>query len=455
MGKGGYFVLTNNTSISWKRDRDTSYTYQMECDFPATVSPYSSTSVYFEFLDGFFKDSEDDSAKIKYQNDNTADSFIIHFFYVNNSFQVQVDISQLHIPDRSTVDLHWWHTTNDQHLFPFTLSYYDGQFYCETSDMSNWMSKHYNLISSKSLSEICIPGSHDSGMSLINGSTAFVTSDNVLTQSKDIYNQLKAGVRYFDIRPGIGNGGQLVCVHYSNVAHTDRYVGANGQDLTSIVNDINRFSAEFPCEVIILNLSHAMQTDKDYRSLNDSEWDKVFNLLRNIKFLCNAEDFAQTNKNFSKIPISNILSKGRVICFLSDTISNPPKFIFPNKVDDKSVIYDSFSDSADFDSVKKDQIQKMKDHSRDSYFILSWTLTQPVKDAILGPIGTSIEQLARHANGGLGPIIFDIAQDSFPHVIYTDYCTEYVSNIALAINFQLEKLNQSKLIQSKIESKLN
>ncbi len=54
------------------------------------------------------------------------------------------------------------------------------------------MIKYYDLGSNKQLNRIVMAGSHDAGMNR--------GANNVKTQSLDIYNQAKSGVRIFDIR---------------------------------------------------------------------------------------------------------------------------------------------------------------------------------------------------------------------------------------------------------------
>ena len=45
---------------------------------------------------------------------------------------------------------------------------------------TNWMQSTLGVIGNRPLRSICMPGSHDAGMSVIEGQTAFVAAEDVL-----------------------------------------------------------------------------------------------------------------------------------------------------------------------------------------------------------------------------------------------------------------------------------
>jgi hypothetical protein len=99
-----------------------------------------------------------------------------------------------------------------------------------------WMHSILDVIGDRKLKYITIPGSHDAGMSDLNGKTSGSTHDNTQTQVLNVYNQAVRGSRWFDMRPCIGNGGQYRLCHYSNV---DGYSqGANGQLLADAMQNL-------------------------------------------------------------------------------------------------------------------------------------------------------------------------------------------------------------------------
>ena len=71
-----------------------------------------------------------------------------------------------------------------------------------------------------------------------------MTRDNTDTQHFNIYDQLRAGSRFFDIRPVVGNGGQYLVGHYNVPA--DIVLGGNGEYITDIVNEVNSFVMRKP-----------------------------------------------------------------------------------------------------------------------------------------------------------------------------------------------------------------
>lgn len=94
--------------------------------------------------------------------------------------------------------------------------------------------------------DVVTPGSHDSGT---NG-----LGDLYRTQNSGYYDQLSAGVRYFDVRVAEFQG-TVRSVHANSGAPLTSS-NANGVPFQDILNDINRFIEENPSEVIILDFQH-------------------------------------------------------------------------------------------------------------------------------------------------------------------------------------------------------
>jgi hypothetical protein len=68
-------------------------------------------------------------------------------------------------------------------------------------NLSKWMDELFDELKNKTLAQITMPGSHDAAMSRAANCTTFADATNTQTQSKNIQDQLNAGVRYFDLRP--------------------------------------------------------------------------------------------------------------------------------------------------------------------------------------------------------------------------------------------------------------
>ena len=117
----------------------------------------------------------------------------------------------------------------------------------------NWMSK---LDDGKHLTEINIPGSHDSGSFTL---TDPVKSVWAKTQDKDYLTQMKSGVRFFDIR-GRASADNMISVHHGMV-----YLH---HELGKFLDDAKYYLSAYPNETIVMSMK------KDYDS--DSKVTKTF-----------------------------------------------------------------------------------------------------------------------------------------------------------------------------------
>ncbi|NFX87451.1 phosphatidylinositol-specific phospholipase C [Staphylococcus aureus] len=117
----------------------------------------------------------------------------------------------------------------------------------------NWMSK---LDESKHLTEINMPGSHDSGSFTL---TDPVKSVWAKTQDKDYLTQMKSGVRFFDIR-GRASADNMISVHHGMV-----YLH---HELGKFLDDAKYYLSAYPNETIVMSMK------KDYDS--DSKVTKTF-----------------------------------------------------------------------------------------------------------------------------------------------------------------------------------
>jgi hypothetical protein len=124
---------------------------------------------------------------------------------------------------------------------------------------STWMQANLGTLGGRTLRQLCMPGTHDSGMSTI-GSCTFLANELVTqTQTQGILGQLQRGARSFDIRPVISDG-KFVTGHYSYLDALVSTQGCNGQSIADIISDINSFTSG-AAELIILGLGGDMNTD--------------------------------------------------------------------------------------------------------------------------------------------------------------------------------------------------
>jgi hypothetical protein len=134
-----------------------------------------------------------------------------------------------------------------------------------------WMQATFEAIGDKTLREISMPASHNSGMSVFHYRTGL--PHNTITQSLDIYEQLVNGVRWLDIRP-IFTWTEPKGFYTSGLSFSFVYdfMGALGMVLHEIVNHINRFTDDYPGELIILDITHDMNELIELHSFSPSMW---------------------------------------------------------------------------------------------------------------------------------------------------------------------------------------
>lgn len=313
------------------------------------------------------------------------------------------------------------------------------------SGLDSWMQNSLNDIGTHKLKNICIPGSHDSGMSISQHGTAGAGDCNTITQQKNILGQLEAGARYFDIRPIIG-GGTYFTGHYSNVDKMGLGTqGARGESIADIITQLNTFTEKHQ-ELIILNLSHSLDTDSrdsnhNYSPFNDQQWDGLFETLLTINHLYIVEGFPPLGET----ELNNFISQHSSVVIIAEPVSESVlskykgKGFFPST---SLSPYNSYSNSNSLGDMESDQLDKMKkQRAQDNYFLLSWTLTQSDTQAggcIFDPTGAtnSILDLAKIANNGLSSgLLPALSSQNYPNIIYTDDVgSGFPTSISMYIN---------------------
>jgi hypothetical protein len=316
-------------------------------------------------------------------------------------------------------------------------------FNCDLS-FATWMSKSMNTLRHKKLCEVCLPGSHNSGMYTLSHHTAFSTPNNSLCQFISIRQQLLCGIRYFDIRPTIVDG-IYYCGHYTQV-NMIGYQGACGQTIDSIVQEINQFINDYPNELILLNISHPMKPHCNPIKFSMDDWNILYTkleLLHNCFQRNNYENIFQiTIEEF--ITSSNQPNMGMVLLLQE-------KGLFPSEIMTEAMIpsyihsyssdqlYDNYSDTNQLKQMTNDQMEKLiitKSINPTHYFILSWTLTlQSIEN--ISPFH-SIYQYALRANATLEPSLIPVLYSSItkiaPNVIFVDYADSRITEYVLKLN---------------------
>jgi hypothetical protein len=307
------------------------------------------------------------------------------------------------------------------------------------------MQQNRKTLGQRPLSQICILGTHDSGMSLISHCDipGGVIDPYVLCQSTGIQGQLAHGARYFDIRPQY-SGGELWTGHYTGK------VGGRGESISSIISAVNEFTKK-NAELIIINFSHSLQSDTDdWREFNKKEWHALMKELLKLEHLYIVQDKSKAN-DLSLLKLDDFIGNGKaaVVCVMEQWDLDIGEYAHKGfyKLSQLN-IRNEYSNKDDTGVMVNDQIEKMKGHmaaKEKRLFLLSWTLTQQapnwdgdVKNFVkTAPRSLKpIKHLARSCNKELFTrLLPEVGAKSFPNVVYIDYLDsqDYVA-LVVAIN---------------------
>ncbi|KAF7361288.1 PLC-like phosphodiesterase [Mycena sanguinolenta] len=286
----------------------------------------------------------------------------------------------------------------------------------------DWMQANIGLLGSRPLKHICIPGSHDAGMSQLNGGTLFSDAANTQTQTLGIAAQLAAGSRYFDIRPVITDG-TYSTGHYSDITEIDSWQGSNGQSISSVISDINSFTSTNN-ELIIINLSHAYDTDagnSNYPIFTQDQWNALFAELTGInhRYVDPNPTTVDLTTPDDTIDLGDYASQG----FYQYSQLNA---------------YNEYADTNTLSTMESDQLTKMaaqRTSPDSSYFLLSWTLTQDALETL--GLGDSILELAASAYPALFTALSPkLSTSTYPNILYIDNFQNdgKMVNLAMTIN---------------------
>lgn len=424
MGQGGYVTLVNATPYEWFRTYQDQY--QMNAwDFPSTIPAGETASTYVEGGSGSFQPGTHENGVVIYTLGSTGLNFRLEARAVT-AFQVEVLLPTFGTsgnPQGSTIELGWIHDGYVNFILGGTV----GSF-TSTRPPRAWMHENLGLLGGRTLRHLCIPGSHDAGMSTLGSKTAFAQPCNTLTQTLGILDQLKAGARYFDVRPVISDG-EYVTGHYSYVSQIGSWQGGNGQSMASIVQDVNEFTAA-NAELVVLYLSHDLNTDvgnASYRPFTHAEWEALLTELEKLEHRFKGQPSVG---DLTRLTLNDYIGGDTaavvVVVDPSDDsigVSNIQEGFWG---DAWFPVYDDYTGTNDPAAMSADQLSKMRVQRTGpdaSYFLLSWTLTQDGTQASTCVLGTaaSILDLANEANPALfRDLLPACSARTYPNILYID-----------------------------------
>ena len=295
-------------------------------------------------------------------------------------------------------------------------------------------------ISHLPLKKMVLPASHDTGM--YSGGLAGRTQD------LNLYEQLSAGVRYFNLRLD----GKL------NIRHGIIY----GPPLNSVLQNIQQFFEEGHNELAIFKFSHFNNFSKNsYQDMKDAVNKYLGKWL--IKSL------PQGFNRLADVPMDAYLQSGEgailVVVDENWAIDYPEAGYWIYRDWDSDVpkegdltVYDKFADTGNLKKMISDQLKKFNEFDGTckndkktpcDLFLLSWTLTPPI---------TGVWLYAQNANRTLGKEMMAHRKANkhgyFPNLLYLDYIQyarpTFIADILLR---SYNKINNSSIYKSLVNSK--
>lgn len=283
-----------------------------------------------------------------------------------------------------------------------------GLWYSTSKLMNNadFMGDMLPLISDIPLNKMVLPATHDTGM--------YTTGLSSLAKTQDLnlYEQLSAGARYFDLRPD---------------KDLDIYHGPmTGPSLKEVLEDIKKFYAEGHKELSILKFSHFDNfTESIYKNMKEM----INEYLGNWMFTKLPDGTAR----LADVSMGTYLNSGGKVLIVVDSnwaVDYPEKgfWVYRDWESDKAdqgdlTVFDQYSNTTSYSDMKNDQLQKLSEFNGKcrsfqntpcDLFLLSWTLT-PV---------TGVWLYAQEADRNLGQVMSYVQPNRyglFTNLLYLDY----------------------------------
>ncbi|MDR6940799.1 phosphatidylinositol-specific phospholipase C domain-containing protein [Mucilaginibacter pocheonensis] len=209
----------------------------------------------------------------------------------------------------------------------FYLSYFTNY------NPANWMED--TLFPAKgnfTLKDIVIPGSHDAGMSALNGTGGTQGSSinpcNTLTQTQNIGKQLNAGIRMFDLRVGLFHNA-IYTKHSSSDCMADAVGGGYGERFKDILDSVKTFLDRHKKEFIILTFSHFCPTEASAGHVADTI----------IRVLGKEHIYNNQSKSIDQIKLNDLAGK---VIVTFEQYARADKLIDSNTIADKAKTFLNF-----------------------------------------------------------------------------------------------------------------
>lgn len=431
VAKDGALNIINATPFDWNRIY--SHEYQMgSWDLPEVIKSGDIVGVTVDWSILGNRDDSAGEATYAFLTDTGHDSELQFQAKYNGSPQMFVELTNASTfgnpPSDPPIDLQYSSDTTN----PFIYSGAVRASFASTHPPFNWMSQNLESIGCQPLTRLCLPATHNSGMSVLGTHTALSTDENTLCQSTDIFGQLQAGIRYFDIRPALSDG-EFVTGHYSSISADDpdgfklpdeipgfisdpienianSFQGGNGVTIGDMIKQVNEFTAKNN-ELVILSVSHTLNTDDKYQRFSQDQLNDLLKQLQDLEHLWSAP---KDVTDLTTVHLKDFLKDGPAVLVVLDNAAAGESMACPDSLHRKGFymntdfpVLNNFTDTGDSTKMSEDQIKKMQDflagkEAKDKgLFALSWTLTP---DAV-GDIRKVAEGAHQCLAGDVWPVV--------------------------------------------------
>ncbi|KAF8309373.1 PLC-like phosphodiesterase [Clavulina sp. PMI_390] len=336
-------------------------------------------------------------------------------------------------------------TEAEEHVFAGINGYSAGLVPVPPPQSGPWMTANSAALGPKMLRQIAIPGTHDSGTYAMNALSAvgadlpwyvnfiealplpaIVIKEIIalwsIAQCDNFFTQLKAGVRYLDLR--VQGGGSLNFVH-----------GLQSAPVSDLMSQLSTFLSisGYEKEVVILDFNH-------FYSMSGPDHTSLINLLKstfpNSLAIYNASGSNTASSGFNANVTFNDLwnSSARIIVFYRDDPSVADNNILWPNYDSKlgPAITSPWPDKSDFADIKT-ALDGELPYTGVIPFVLQCQVTPDKTDIALGIAGGTYDSLGAFAEGG-NPLIIQWlngwGNNVGINIVIADWITQYPTLIS-------------------------
>lgn len=299
-----------------------------------------------------------------------------------------------------------------------------------------WMSSLMKQYSDRDIrfSDLCLPGSHDAGLYILRKCSFGANSCNTQTQNLDMYKQLEAGYRIFDMRPML-LGGEYYAHHTTECGG----LGCQGDFMKNIFQFTNDF-LEKHTEIVILSFVHFCNLkpdDPDFlKMIDDILGDKIYRETERTDYFY--------DWSLKKILGENP-QKGKVILLFDgvpNTDENRQKGYFSERI--LSAV-GGWSNKNVYSLLKEDQLSKYNNYEPryPNLFQFSWQMTQETAQAIACAVGDqsrSILAMSKESNPDFQIVVDSMIQSGaihagkYPNIFWLDFGEEWMIDVAKKVS---------------------